>query len=215
MFRSLAIVLVLLSGAACNVMSAGVQGSGVAASEDRQTSVFERVEVDGSFAVEITVGPVQSVRVEADANLLPIITTEVADATLKVASKQNYSTTSPLRVTVTAPKLTGVRLAGSGSVRVAGISGDAFTAGLSGSGKIQLAGSAASLTADMNGSGSLAASELTTRAVTVSMVGSGLAEVHASDQVTAAVTGSGAVKYAGGAAAVTRNVQGSGSVAPM
>jgi len=103
MFRSLAIVLVLLSGAACNVMSAGVQGSGVAASEDRQTSVFERVEVDGSFAVEITVGPVQSVRVEADANLLPIITTEVADATLKVASKQNYSTTSPLRVTVTAP----------------------------------------------------------------------------------------------------------------
>lgn len=213
MLRSIVVALALVT--ACNFSSSGVAGSGVAGSEQRAVGAFERLAVDGSFAVEVEVGPATSVRVEADDNILPLITTEVAGDTLKVSSRGSFNTTRSIKVYVATPRLVGLEHGGSGSVRVRGISGERFAAALDGSGSVQLAGRSDALTVSLDGSGSLAAAELIAASVTVALSGSGSAEVHASERLVASVDGSGSVRYSGGAKDIVRNISGSGGVSPL
>jgi hypothetical protein len=138
MFRHLVVAVALFS--ACTGTSTGVAGSGVAAKDTRELAGFDRVALAGSFAVEVEVGPKHGVRIEADDNIVPLITTEVSGTTLKVSARGNFHTTQPIKVWVTAPALVGVDHSGSGSVRAHGIAGDGFTAALSGSGAVELAG---------------------------------------------------------------------------
>lgn len=213
MIRPLLVALALLT--ACNLSVTGVAGSGVAASEPREVPAFEQLALSGSFAVEVEVGPARSVRIEADDNIVPLISTEVKDNTLHVSSRGNFHTSKPIVVHVTNPTLTGVDHSGSGSVHARGITGERFTVGMSGSGAVELAGTADALTVSLDGSGSLAAKDLVSARVTVSLSGSGGVTVHASEKLTASVSGSGSVQYTGGAKDVVRNIDGSGSVTPL
>lgn len=216
MFRSLLVALALLAGtAACSLVTPAVQGSGVPARDVRQVAPFESVALEGSSDVEIAVGPIQSVVVEADDNIVPLILTEVADNTLRIASEGSYRSRSAVKVTITVPRLIAVVSSGSGNLAARDIVAGSFAASLQGSGSVSLAGAADELTASLQGSGSLTAAALTTDRVTVSLQGSGHAEVHTRQQLTASISGSGGVRYAGGATNVTQNVHGSGKVAPM
>ena len=219
MSKPLRIALALLTACpwltACTGTGAGTQGSGVASGEAREVPAFDRLTADGSFAVEVEVGPARSVRVQADDNIVPLITPEVEGSVLHVSSRGSFHTSGPIKVTVTTPSLVGVDHSGSGSVRVQGITADSFTAALRGSGAIDLAGTADALEASIEGSGALQAADLVTTRATVDLSGSGGAEVHAREHLTARVSGSGSVRYTGGAQDVVREVHGSGSVAPM
>ena len=195
--------------------SANVLGSGVAASDVRQVPAFTAVALDGSFAVEIEVGPAQSVRVEGDDNIASRVVTEVSGEVLKLSASGSFSTERPLKVVVTTPALVAVEHSGSGSMVVRGIHAERFTVGVSGSGTVELAGRADALVASVDGSGSLGATELMTISATVALTGSGGAEVHASQKVVANVQGSGSVRYTGAAQDVVQNVSGPGRVEPL
>lgn len=216
MFRSLLVAFTLLaSAAACDLFTPAVQGSGVQAREDRQVAAFESVALAGSSDVEIVVGPAQTVRVEGDDNIVPLISTTVADNTLRISSTGSYKTRSGVKLTITVPRLIAVVSSGSGSMTARDITAGSFAASMQGSGSVSLTGAADELTANLQGSGSLTAAALTTSRVTVSLQGSGSAEVHCREQLTASITGSGGVRYTGGATNVTQNVVGSGKVSPM
>ena len=216
MLRPLLVALTLLGGAAaCDLFTPAVQGSGVQAREDRQVAAFESVSLAGSSDVEIVVGPAQTVRVEADDNIVPLILTTVADNTLRISSTGSYNAKNPVKLTITVPRLTAIASSGSGSMTARDITAGSFAASLQGSGSVSLAGAADELTADLQGSGSLSAAALTTTRATVSLQGSGGAEVHCREQLTASITGSGGVRYTGGAKDVTQNIVGSGKVSPM
>ena len=216
MFKPLVIVLGLLGApGACNIVSSGVQGSGVAASEVRQVSEFAQVQLTGSFEVEIEVGPTASVRVEADDNIVPLITTAVVGSTLKVAASRGFSTDQPVKVAVSVPRLLAVEQSGSGNMHVHGIDSEGFAVKLQGSGSIRLAGRADTLAATIDGSGALAAADLVTDSVTADLAGSGTAEVHAREQLVVAIAGSGSVRYAGDPPDITRKIYGSGTIAPL
>jgi len=216
MLKPLVLVLGLLGvPGACNIVSSAVVGSGVTASEDRQVADFTEVQLSGSFEVEVEVGPSKSVRVEADDNIVPLISTAVVGSTLKIATRQGFSTGQPVKVWVTVPRLLGVDHSGSGSVHAHGIDGERFVARLQGSGSIRLAGRADALAATLDGSGALMAADLVTGSATVDLAGSGTAEVHASEHLGVTITGSGAVRYAGEPEDITRNILGSGTIAPL
>lgn len=211
-FIGCGLALLLAGAAGCMASSPNVVGSGVAASDVRQVSAFTAVALDGPFAVEIEVGPAQSVRVEGDDNIASRIVTEVSGEVLKLSTSGSFRTERPLKVVVTTPALVAVEHSGSGSMVVRGIHAERFTAGVSGSGAVELAGRADALVASVDGSGSLAATELVTISATVALSGSGSAEVHASQKVVANVSGSGSVRYTGGAQDVVKDVSGSGRV---
>ncbi|MBL8974786.1 MAG: DUF2807 domain-containing protein [Myxococcales bacterium] len=211
----LAVGLALGLGLACQSSAPGVQGSGVAAGEDRTVEAFTRVELLGSANLELEVGPAQRVRVEADDNIVPLLETTVSEGALRIASRKGYSTKTQPLVRAAAPVVTGVALQGAGDVTARGIAGESFVATIKGAGNMNLAGTVGELELRISGAGDVDASGLTAARVVVHISGSGDVKVSASERVEAHISGSGDVKYAGGAKDVVRDVSGSGSVEPM
>src|SRR5262249_43294292 len=95
--------------------SAGVQGSGVAATQTRQVPPFSSVDLAGSNEVTIRAGGTQAVVVHADDNLLDHVTTEVTSGTLAIGNTPgSFTTKSPMRVEITVPTIQALTLSGSG-----------------------------------------------------------------------------------------------------
>jgi hypothetical protein len=189
-----------------------VKGSGVPKTEQRQVGDFDTITLAGSAQVNVTVGPEVLVTVEADDNVVPVIETKVKGDTLVISHTEQYDSKVGVKVTITTPRLKGVALAGSGDINVNGISGDDFSASITGSGDITAVGATKRLDATITGSGDLKLAELQADAAKVTVVGSGDATVSASDELSVSIAGSGDVRYIGSPAKIDKSVAGSGSV---
>jgi len=199
----------------CDVISYAterVEGSGNVVTETRQLPPFTGVSVRGSTDVEITVGPAQSVTIEADDNIMPRIETRVSSGTLIIDSKGWFTSTRNVRVTLTMPSLDEVSLAGSGDVQAKGIDAATFEASIAGSGDITAAGSAEGLSASVAGSGDMHLYDLLCKHADVSVAGSGDVQVHVSESLSASIAGSGDVSYKGRPPEVKRSIVGSGEI---
>lgn len=214
---ALAVTLALVLGGRDRDAPSGsgtVRGSGAATSETRSLPEFTGLELAGSNRVTVQVGAPQSVTVHADDNLIGHVSTTVRSGTLVIDTSGSISTRTPMRVSVVVPTLTSVTLSGSGTIVVDGVESAAFTAGLPGSGTVQVTGRTEQLQASLEGSGQLALQGLTARAVELRLSGSGEIRVHAVDSLDVDLSGSGSVRYAGDPAHVTRTITGSGTVQP-
>ena len=213
-FAGVLIALVVVSG--CNAEFGGapaVKGSGVVAEERREASGFTDVAVSGVGEVTIDQAEAESLAVEAEDNILPLLDTSVRDGVLHLGTRQNtsISPTRPIRYRVGAKKLTGVGISGSADIRAAGVEAGRLVVRISGSGDVRLAGSADEIDVQITGSGDCDAAGLRCKSAKVVISGSGSATVDASEKLNATITGSGSVRYAGDPA-VQQRVTGSGSV---
>ena len=191
-----------------------VRGSGVVRSEQRDVAGFDQISLSGSGEVRVEQTGVESLTVEAEENLLPLLETRVDDGRLTLGSKPNVniSPTRPIRYHVTVKSLTAVGVSGSGSYRVEGIDTPRLRADISGSGSATLAGRADDVRLTISGSGNYDAAQLASKTASVEISGSGSATVNASERVEAHVSGSGSVRYLG-SPSVEKHVSGSGSIA--
>ena len=128
---------------ACNVtldLPNVVRGSGKLATESRTISGFTRIVVNGSGDAQITLGDSESLSIEAEDNILPLITSDVVNGTLTLGFKNNtsVSTTRPIRFTITVKSLNSIELNGSGNSTVGNVNTDAMAMVLRGSGNISL-----------------------------------------------------------------------------
>ena len=209
-------VCVVASGCACSSAVAGtaVRGSGVTSKETRDVIGFTDVRVAGSGEVVIEQSGSDSLLIDAEDNILPELETIVRNGvlTLGVRPGVNIRPTRPIRYHVTVKELTGVGIAGSGSIVATGVDTDALKADISGSGSARLEGRADAVQLSVSGSGSYDAAKLRAKAVRVMISGSGDATVDASERLEARVSGSGSVYYAGNPT-VEKHVSGSGTIA--
>ncbi|MCB9538503.1 MAG: DUF2807 domain-containing protein [Myxococcales bacterium] len=190
----------------------GVAGSGVSKTEARTVPPFTKLAVGGDFQFEVTHGAEQKVELTADDNILPLLRTEVSGGTLTVEPKESIKpkVRPTLRLVVTQP-LAGLSASGSVEGSVRGITGEAFTLGMSGSGAVTLAGQTKTLTLKVSGSGTVRAADLAADSVTVGISGAGDAQVHAQRVLDVSVSGAGKVRYRGDPN-ITKAISGAGSV---
>jgi len=206
--------------------------------QDRHLSGFSAVNVSGSFDVYITQGSTESVKVEADDDVIDKIVTEVKGGVLKIYTKNtsgmswNWGKSSKRAIYVVAKDLNNISLTGSGdvyfkdgirtqtlAVNVSG-SGDItgkidvknLQSSVVGSGDITLTGRAETSTVKVSGSGDYSGRNLITSNTTVRVVGSGDASVNVSEKLDASVAGSGDVHYTGSAKNVATSKSGSGGI---
>ena len=102
-------------------------------------------------------------------------------------------------------------LRGSGSIH-GKITAKSLASKVSGSGKITISGTADRSNVSVTGSGNFVAADLITSNSVVKVSGSGDAKVNASEEMYAAVSGSGGVSYTGAAKKVSSSKSGSGYV---
>lgn len=207
-----------------------VAGSGVRTSVTRSVTTFDRVDVGGEYDVVIRVGTAQSLVLEGDDNLLPLIRTEVRGGTLHVDADEDMRSREPIRITIGVAALNAVHSGGSSDIAIRDVRSDAFdasvsgssdltangdfgdlTASISGSGEIHMSGTADRVDGRVTGSGEMDLLEVRARSARVDVSGSGGATVQVSERLDAKVSGSGDVRYRG-EPAVTADVSGSGDV---
>ena len=206
----------LLLVAACDVTGDdddAIRGSGNVITEDRSVSGFDQISVEGFGEVIVEIGSAESLTIEAEDNVMPLLVTEVDGRTLEIKTEEGTSfrdIEEPV-YTITMPDLVLAAIAGSGDVTATGIATDSFTVSIAGSGDIDAEGSAVALTVSISGSGNFHGEDLATTEGIVNIAGSGSVVITATDSLEVSIGGSGNVTYLGDPV-LTVSIGGSGTV---
>jgi putative autotransporter adhesin-like protein len=202
-----ACVLVVLAG--CGFT--GIAGSGNAKSEVRQVGAFGAIDLTGAIDADIAIAAESHVEISGDDNLVPLITSELHGDKLEIGTHQNMRPKLPLVAHITAPQLSAVHMSGSGNITLHGMRGDSLAISVTGSGDVRGDGTVQQLTAKVNGSGDLELEQLAAERASVTISGSGGANLAVSKSLDVTISGSGDVTYRGDPV-VTKHVSGSGNV---
>jgi hypothetical protein len=208
-------VLVCLLACGCVVVGGGpvVVGSGKPAEEVRPVGRFDAIDIAGSGRLVFRQGDQESLKIEADDNVLPFIKSSVEGNELRLAFRNNVSlqARSLIVYTVTARDLKAVNLSGSVSAKLDSLSTDRLEIEISGSGDVAATGRAKDQRIEISGSGDYDGTACPGATGDVRISGSGHVVVNVSEHLDASVSGSGDVEYLGHPA-VTAHVSGSGGV---
>ncbi|NTW31504.1 MAG: DUF2807 domain-containing protein [Bacteroidetes bacterium] len=209
-----------------------IEGNEHITTDDRAVSHFTEIRSEGSFEVYIAYDSTQSVKVEAEENLLPYIETEVHGSVLIIKTRKHryIDNNYPIRIYVKTPSVRGLELSGSGKVdcdsmasayldlHVSGsgkisaiVSCNKIKAHISGSGNINLSGTANETDFDINGSGDIHSYNLQQDTCFADISGSGDMFVYVNKLLDVNISGSGKVHYKGNPV-VNMEISGSGSV---
>jgi len=214
----------------------GVAGSGSIKSQTREVQDFLAVSINYPAEVLIQQGKVESVKLEADDNLLPQLSTEVDDGTLLIENKENnwskrVNPTERVKITITVKDLHEIEFSSAGNLIVESLKTDELSlrlngvgkmtlnnldvrkleSRLSGAGNIEATGTAEELDIRISGVGGFDAPKLESQVATVRISGAGSATVNVVEDLTARVSGAGSISYYG-SPTLHEDVSGAGSV---
>jgi Putative auto-transporter adhesin, head GIN domain len=219
---------VAATAAACDP----VNGIGQVVRKEIPVQEFTGIELKGSMDVVLTPSATRKVEVEAQGNLVDLVSIQVVRGIWTITTEKDYTTNKPFVVHISTPSITSVNIYGSGGVASTGTfkegevrlevagSGDlsvAFEATrieaqVLGSGDIVLAGICEELEAVVKGSGDVSAKMLRAQQASARTFGSGDIALNVTNTLDAFVAGSGQITYAGDPGKVNTNVNGSGEV---
>jgi hypothetical protein len=232
---SVVLIVIIAIGALSVAFATGVGGGGNMISQTRAVSGYDRISLEGTGEVIVVQGSQESVRVEAPENLINNVKTEVQNGTLIFSQDSgrfwfNFGAWGNVKYYVTVTNVSGLTIAGSGSLQAAdlkaksldvtvsgsgsgniGVRADSLVVQISGSGSLKLTGAATQETVTISGSGSYNGRDLQADQAKVTVTGSGSGNVRVATSLDAVVAGSGSVSYWGNPK-VSQTVTGSGSV---
>jgi putative autotransporter adhesin-like protein len=206
------------------------------AQEQRAVSDFDRVVLHGVGELMITQTDQETLRVEAEARLLPKITSEVRSGVLHLGfSAREISTQYPIRFHLTVKRLTALQSEGSANITAGELQATSMRLTLTGSGYTRIDsltvadltvkllgsadftindGSASAEEVTIDGSGEFKATKFVAAQARVIINGSGSATLAVDKFLSAIITGSGTIRYSGNPK-VERVITGAGRVSQL
>ena len=197
-----------------NESSAGkIIGSGNIKTETRKVSGFSEIVIDNVGTLTIKQTGTESLSIEADDNILPLLISEVSGNRLVLGTRPNTSfrTNSQINYNLTVKDLSFIENSGSAKILAKNINTPKLVVVLSGSGDVKISGKADHQDLSIKGSASYNAFDLASKVAYVIIKGSGSAFVNASNTLDVKISGSGSVEYKGGAT-VSQKITGSGII---
>ncbi|MDF9800610.1 hypothetical protein OKW21_005873 [Catalinimonas alkaloidigena] len=208
-----------------------IKGSGNVVIEERALSEFDRIILEGSMDLVIRQDDEQLLEIEADDNIVPVITTTVRGGELKIKNTRSYRSRNNVKIYISIRDLEELKLRGSGDVYGENIfTGDRLNLEISGSGNMDmevyydrlfseingsgnfsLYGEALKQEVRINGSGDYRAADLLSEETDINISGSGNGTVNVSDFLRAEIRGSGDIIYYGDPQ-VNSSIRGSGNL---
>lgn len=194
-----------------------VTGSGVVATEEREVEDFDAVVVKGIGELRIEFTGEESLSIEAEDNILPLLTSEVSGNELVLGPRSGVGITAhePIIYRLTVAELSAISVSGSVNVDARGILGDRLTVSSSGSSDMRITGSVDRLSLDKSGSGTFSGRRLESAHASVEVSGSGDVVLNVADTLDVTASGSSDVRYVGNPRVSQVDVSGSGSVEPL
>jgi hypothetical protein len=213
----------------------GERGSGNVVTQTREVSDFDAIEVSYPAQVLIKQGSAESLKIEAEDNLLPNLKTQVRNGTLEIFYRRengkHVNPTRAVKITIVVKDLANVDFTSAGELTIEKLNTDSLDVSLSGAGNLNLDGvKLKGLGVSLSGAGSMAASgaaddlnlnisgfgdykgaDLHSKVANVNISGAGSATVWVDDDLTAGISGAGSISYYG-SASVTKQISGVGGV---
>ena len=220
--------LALLSGAC----SGSVAGSGRVITETRAISEVNALTLGGVGELTIIQGEPESLVIEAEDNILPLIQTVTQGGTLEISEKGNTEPTRPIQFKLTvselkkvvstgaatvhadkfsSPGLLEIVLEGAGSLEMGNLECGSLKVVLSGAASAKVQGRTRDQNVEISGSADYVADDMRTQSTKIDISGAGSAKVWAIEGLDVQIGGSGNVDYFG-EPTVKKEIGGSGSV---
>jgi len=188
-----AIISLAIIAQSCEKQFTRIEGSGPIVSETLQLADFTKIDMTGADDVYITFGDEQKVEVEGHRNIINLINTRVNNTSWDLELKDGKYGSYELTYYITIPSLEKLRNTGSGNVTIMNSNQQGY------------------FELSIIGSGSFYGFPLTSNEVLVDILGSGIVEITAVNQLEVDIEGSGNVYYKGNPN-ILMNVTGSGRI---
>ncbi len=225
--------MLIMISSACNI----VRGSGDVVTVKREVSNFDKVSLSGVGTLYITVGDEESLKIEAEDNVLPYIETRVWGSTLNIGFKdQRLNTavqpTRQIRYYLTVTDLESLDLSGAGHIEVDNINTSEMQISTSGAGKIEIEkltakvltmeisgtgncrineGQVDEQSLQISGAGEYQAQNLQSQIADIEISGLGSARVWVEESLMVEISGTGSVNYYG-RPSISQDVSGAGTI---
>ncbi|WP_345953146.1 head GIN domain-containing protein [Mucilaginibacter sp. PAMB04168] len=236
MKNRISILLLLVAVTSLSVMSSChlgcIKGSGKQVSENRNISKFSKLEISGGFKINLKQDSSYTLSVTADENLMKYIRTEVSGNKLKLYTRKNFCSESPIMLNVGIGQLEEIK--GSGAVELVSegrINAQNFKMSFSGASKIDmdlsvadlqteasgatqinLKGQAASHTLKVSGVGKLHAFDFVVGNYNIKTSGSGNCEINVLKSLITHTSGVANIQYKGNPSNVETHKSGASSI---
>ena len=191
--------MMLAAGCSRSVTGIRVEGSGNVTSETRVLSDVRGVSLAAVGDVDVVIGDEESIVIEGEDNLIPLITTDVDDGvlTIGVADETSLDLNRPIHFQVTVNRLELAEISGAGTLSIDDPGSDRVELLVPGAGTISVSGAVDELTASISGTGNVEAARLAADDVVVDVSGAGTATVWAVNSLAVTLSGVGDVSYWG------------------
>jgi len=228
---TLALIIVShLSATGCNTL-----GFENVTKESRTVDKFSGIELKNVANVNITIGEIQNISVEAEEDFISHVLTTVKNDVLIISSDKESGNHKSITVNITVPDLSSLNLSGSGnimmqnlltvesmSIKLSGsgninaqLEAKSLQMILSGAGNIDVKGNVKESEIVLSGSGNIDGRLLQTFASDIKITGSGTSIVDVDDNLTVNITGSGNVLYISDPERIHSKINGSGRIEKM
>ena len=159
------------------------RGSGDITTEVRDARDFERIRLECSADLIVSIDSQYRVTVITDDNLQDrVITDVIGRKTLVIDTDGNFSSRRGIQVEISTPHLVQLEIDGSGSILIDKLKEESFEIMLDGSGDVEFAGEIKRLEINLDGSGRVSGSDLIAEDVKVELGGSGDIELQGKAQ---------------------------------
>lgn len=233
---AIAIIAMLVAGCApkaTQVPEGTIVGSGKVISETRDVAGITSIVFSAPGYLTISQGDAESLSVQAEDNILPVIVTEVKDGVLTIGIKDGslIKTSSMIQYTLTVKDLSAIenvdtgyvvangltvkdfsyKASNSGKAKFASLTAANLTIETTGSGEIAMTGTADTLTLTNSGAAIFNGAGMTVKDATLTLSGTADSTVNATGKLDVTLSGSGNLFYVG-TPTITQNVTGTGKI---
>jgi len=209
------LLLVLLLPVLCagchHGLGAGVKGSGNRVTQKRDVASFTSISTEGAFDVEIVCQKTLGVEIEADDNVIPLVSTEVSNNVLRLKPTTNYSTADAPKIKINVPNIEAFSADGAGTIQISGINNDKLQIALNGAPNLTASGTTKLIGIDTNGAAKIDTHNLRAAHAVVDSKGVSKVDLGVSSQLDVTVSGPSHVTYSGDPV-VNKTVHGPGKV---
>lgn len=209
----LSIALLVVGCTTINATTQSIQGSGTIVTVERVVGDFTSIQVNMGADLILTQGNSESLRIEADDNLIEHIKTDFRNGRLLITTPQNINLepSAVIRVHVTFDALREIEILGRSNITGENLNLRALTLNFSGSGSTRLSGTVDEQTIIIRGLATINNADLASRDVTIDISGNGIISVNGEDNLNIIVAGSGDIHYTGNPV-ITRNISGTANI---
>jgi hypothetical protein len=190
-----------------------LDGSGKIITQVRNVSECNSINLRYAGSVYLTQDNNQSIRVEADDNIIDYVITQAENGVLTVGLQNGSYSHVTVRIYISLKSITGISINGAGNIIVQNqISSDDITCFINGAGDINLKGYGNNLDCRINGAGNIEAFEFQVKNCTARINGTGNCSVNTTEMLDAAISGVGNITYDGNPKTVKSSISGIGKI---